>query len=137
MYNISNIMTEEIFLVLMASIPHSLVSAFNTPEISAYNFEFYIDQQFFSVDLLVSYANTTPENIYVKYELILNKTLIEKQYYPILKTNKKSMDKNGVPFLIHALVFLPVRSPESPAESLASAWFWCRYTPTAHPESSP
>lgn len=95
MYNISNIMTEEIFLVLMASIPHSLVSAFNTPEISAYNFEFYIDQQFFSVDLLVSYANTTPENIYVKYELILNKTLIEKQYYPILKTNKKSISKKA------------------------------------------
>lgn len=95
MYNISNIMTEEIFLVLMASIPHSLVSAFNTPEISAYNFEFYIDQQFFSVDLLVSYANTTPENIYVKYELILNKTLLEKQYYPILKTNKKSISKKA------------------------------------------
>ena len=88
-------MTEEIFLVLMASIPHSLVSAFNTPEISAYNFEFYIDQQFFSVDLLVSYANTTPENIYVKYELILNKTLLEKQYYPILKTNKKSISKKA------------------------------------------
>lgn len=95
MYNISNVMTEEIFLVLMASIPHSLVSAFNTPEISAYNFEFYIDQQFFSVDLLVSYANTTPENIYVKYELILNKTLLEKQYYPILKTNKKSISKKA------------------------------------------
>lgn len=95
MYNISNVMTEEIFLVLMASIPHSLVSAFNTPEISAYNFEFYIDQQFFSVDLLVSYANTTPENVYVKYELILNKTLIEKQYYPILKTNKKSISKKA------------------------------------------
>lgn len=95
MYNISNIMTEEIFLVLMASIPHSLVSAFNTPEISAYNFEFYIDQQFFSVDLLVSYANTTPENIYVKYELILNKTLLEKQYYPILKTNKKNISKKA------------------------------------------
>ena len=88
-------MTEEIFLVLMASIPHSLVSAFNTPEISAYNFEFYIDQQFFSVDLLVSYANTTPENIYVKYELILNKTLLEKQYYPILKTNKKNVSKKA------------------------------------------
>lgn len=95
MYNISNVMTEEIFLVLMASIPHSLVSAFNTPEISAYNFEFYIDQQFFSVDLLVSYANTTPENIYVKYELILNKTLLEKQYYPILKTNKKNVSKKA------------------------------------------
>ena len=95
MYNISNVMTEEIFLVLMASIPHSLVSVLNTPEISAYNFEFYIDQQYFSVDLISSYSNTTTENVYVKYEVILNKTLIERQYYPILNTNKQNISKKA------------------------------------------
>lgn len=95
MYNIKHTMTEEIFLILLANIPHSLVSVLNTPEISAYNFEFYIDQQYFSVDLISSYSNTTTENVYVKYEVILNKTLIERQYYPILNTNKQNISKKA------------------------------------------
>lgn len=78
-------MKEEIFL--LANITHILVSVF-TPKVSSHNFGFYLDQKYFYVDLLSSYSNTTPENVYVKYEVILNGLSIEKQYYPILNTNK-------------------------------------------------
>lgn len=86
-------MTKELFVFLHSSIPFSTISVSNTQEETMYYFEIPINEDIVLVSITASYAYTSTNNIYAKYQVFLDSILVAEGFQPFFQDKNTRTSK--------------------------------------------